>query len=145
MSTPDVPQPSGRQPTLIELNQHEDRLAAAASLSKNTNGRAAGSQSPFNPSERVETGIAAAAMINQTYAEQQCGWNSGQSKQAASNPPSLDHATTPAFCNAARPSAVELSLFIKSDGPCTKRISLVEGRIISDGSACAILIGQAAR
>jgi hypothetical protein len=42
-------------------------------------------------------------------------------------------------------SSVELTLVKKANGPCTKQISLVENRVISDGSACAIWDGTAKR
>ncbi len=42
-------------------------------------------------------------------------------------------------------SPVELTLVKKTDGPCTKRISLEGGKVVSDGSACAIWDGTAKR
>jgi hypothetical protein len=42
-------------------------------------------------------------------------------------------------------SAGEITLFTKSDGPLTKRISLVNGAVVSDGSACVMAHGDARR
>jgi hypothetical protein len=42
-------------------------------------------------------------------------------------------------------TGIEVSLFTKSDGVCTKRISLANGEVISDASACAISMGNASR
>src|SRR5580692_617670 len=41
--------------------------------------------------------------------------------------------------------STELTLISKSNGPCTKCISLVGGKIVPDGSACAISEGEAFR
>jgi hypothetical protein len=41
--------------------------------------------------------------------------------------------------------SMELTVFEKAGGPCTKRIALEQDQIISDGSACAISRGRASR
>jgi len=68
-------------------------------------------------------------------------------KQGPPAPQSVDQGQARPADHAVIPSSrpIELTLITQSDGPCTKRISLVDGQVVSDGSACAILDGKASR
>jgi hypothetical protein len=40
---------------------------------------------------------------------------------------------------------IEITVFTKAKGPLTKRISLVDGKVVSDGSECRMALGKAQR